>query len=102
MVKFSRGGSATLALLLLSTVVARAASEVSTKPERSEIKLGATETTDIHAAMRPLHGRPALKISPGRPALSLRSLPATHNASIHPYVKIDDTADTHTLTMQSK
>jgi len=102
MVKFSRGGSVALALLLLPTVVTRAASEVSTKPERTEIKLNATETKDIRATMRPVHGRAALKISPGRPILSSRSLPATHDASIHPYVKREDTADTHTLTMQSK
>jgi hypothetical protein len=102
MPKFSRGASVALALLLLLTVVTRVASEVATKPERTEIKLDATETRDIHAAMRPLHGRPALKILPGRPILSVRSLPATHDADIHPYVKREDTADTHTLTLQSK
>jgi|SRR5665213_1872939 len=101
MVTFLRGGSVALALLLLSTVVARAASEVS-KPERTEIKLDAAKTSDIHAAIRPVRGRPALKISPGRPVLSLRSLSATHDASIHPFVKREDTADTHTLTMKSK
>jgi hypothetical protein len=42
------------------------------------------------------------KIEAPPPRLTLRSLVPTHAADIQPYVPIPDTADTHTMQVESK